>query len=343
MQIELQSHNTHVVLSDEACNRGILQLVVADREIPFLLPALAGQFCLKDAWPHACNAMDAEPQRAPASLTQVTNCSALLYQPAMDHTCVETLVHYEIVCPGGLDVTIITTSHARSYPHGYVGLFWSTIIPPGGQEGFYALAAGGDGEHQWHHVAGGARGSSRGINTFADAGASEKPQDQRLATRYSLEKMEPCCCLPILVSHWQDLYYSLALDTMEISLTNVLLDAAARGMSWDLYWRLRAGQSRTIRCRLTVGRWPGWQAVERQVASWPDYCRWPRPMGTAGQARSAARMRPVAVIFRQNPDLVLPRCLLEGRKRPNVSAPEQAGRLTALFDDAMPDECRSGQ
>jgi hypothetical protein len=74
--------------------------------------------------------------------------------------------------------------------------------------------------------------------------------------------------LPIQVARWKELYYSIELDSLDIAFTDVLLGTAVGGPSWDVYWRLRPGESKSILCRLTVRPWIGWEAVEERYRSW---------------------------------------------------------------------------
>jgi hypothetical protein len=142
MRIDLVGHETHtrVVLCDEPWNRGIERFIVADgREIPFLLNALSGVHFFTGVWPRPADAIDYEPQVSPGELSRTSAKSAVWHQPETPYTHVETRIEYEIVGPGTVEARFETRSHAASYPHGYVGLFWAVIARPGGQRGMHLL------------------------------------------------------------------------------------------------------------------------------------------------------------------------------------------------------------
>jgi hypothetical protein len=63
--------------------------------------------------------------------------------------------------------------------------------------------------------------------------------------------------MPVYVVRWRDLACAVEVDTADVACTNVLCATAIGGPSHDLSWRLQPGETRTVRCRLTMGRWPG--------------------------------------------------------------------------------------
>lgn len=87
----------------------------------------------------------------------------------------------------------------------------------------------------------------------------------------------------------QDLYCSLEVDTADVAFTNVLLATAVGGPSHDVSWRLRPGERRTVRVRLTVAPWAGWGAVEDRYRGW-DGCV-DRAFAVAPRARALAPAR----------------------------------------------------
>ena len=144
MQVELNGHNTRLLLSDEPWNNGILKLVVGEGvEIPFLGAALTGHHYFTGVFPSEAQY---EPHRSPGSLTQRSKTLAIYHQPETPYTHVQTRIEYEIVEPGTIEMRFETQSHAAEYPYGYVGLFWGTLVPHGGQRGIHLILPGRNGD-----------------------------------------------------------------------------------------------------------------------------------------------------------------------------------------------------
>ena len=78
MRTELKGYDTRVLLSDEPWSRGIQRLIVGEREIPFLLPALSGHHFFTGVWPPPPGAIDYEPHESPGALTRTNTESGLL-------------------------------------------------------------------------------------------------------------------------------------------------------------------------------------------------------------------------------------------------------------------------
>jgi len=282
-------------------------------EIPFLVPALCGRHFFTGAWPPPPDAIEYEPQESPGSLSQTSDTRACWHQPATPYTRVETRIVYEIVDRGTIEARFETQSHAACYPFGYVGLFWGTIAAPGGQRGIHLLVPAEQGKVRWTYFQGGGDNQYPRANTVlgpempSAAHAAEHP-----ATYYFAEAAQRFA-LPIQVARWQDLYYSLEVNSADVAFTDVLLGTAVGGPSWDIYWRLRPGESRRLCCRVTVGPWPGWEAVEERYRSWPG-CVDPSfaTEGTSHRLRQAfARPDPVQVAPRSG--LALSKRLFETR------------------------------
>ena len=270
MPIELRGHDTRVVLPDHG--GGIRRLVFGeDREIPFLMPALVGEHFFTGAWPLPQDAIDYEPMSAPSWFDQTSETTAVWHQPETPYTHVKSRVEYQLVGPGTVEARFETRSHAQSYPHGYVGLFWTTLVPAGGQRGFHVIVAHNAGEHRWHYFQGGGDSWSPRANTILGPSALPAAHSTEHPPCYFLAESKLRFSLPVQVGRWGELYYSLELDSADVAFTNVLLGTAVGGPSWDVYWRLRPGECRTVRCRLTAGRWPGWEAVAQRYRSW-DGC-----------------------------------------------------------------------
>jgi hypothetical protein len=268
MRLELHGHDTRLLLSDEEWNRGIQQLVVEGREIPFLLNALSGVHFFTGAWPRPAQAIDYEPQVSPGTLTRVSERSALWHQPETAYTHVETKIEYEIVGRGTVEARFETRSHAATYPYGYVGLFWGTVAPPGGQRGMHLLVPGPKGRLRWHYFQGGGDCWSVRANTVLGPDLPSAAHHPEHGPAYFFAEAARRFALPVQIARWQDLSYSLEVDSQEVGFSNVLLATAIGGPSWSVHWRLRPGEARTVCCRVTVGPWKGWEAVEQRYRSW---------------------------------------------------------------------------
>ena len=68
MIVELNAHHTKVALSGAAWERGIHSIRVGDREMLFLLPAMAAHHFFTGVWPQPENHVDFEPHEAPGRL-----------------------------------------------------------------------------------------------------------------------------------------------------------------------------------------------------------------------------------------------------------------------------------
>jgi hypothetical protein len=280
--IELNGNDTQILLSDEPWRRGLQRLRVKGREIPFLLPALSGHHFFTGLWPPPPETIDYEPHESPGSLQQVSATRAIWHQPETPYTHVETYIEYEIVGPGTVEARFETRSRADSYPHGYVGLFWGTGPIPGGQRGIHIVLPGGNGGLskmpsrrcppgygvRWHYFQGGGDCGSGRANTILGPNMPSATHSPDHPPTYFFAEAAHRFALPIQVGRWRDLYYSLEVDSHDIAFTNVLLATAIGGPSWDIYWRLRPGETKSICCRLTVGPWRGWGAIEERYRSW---------------------------------------------------------------------------
>ena len=269
MLVKLNGVDTQVVLSDAPWTRGIQRMTVGEHEIPFLLPALCAHHFFTGAWPPPPDAIDYEPHESPGSLAQLSGTRACWHQPETPYTHVETRIEYEIVARGTVEARFETCSHATSYPWGYVGLFWGTIAAPGGQRGIHLLLPTGQDKVRWSYFQGGGDSQSPRANTVLGPEMPSATHAPGHPPTYYFAESEYRFALPIQVARWRDLYYSVEADSDDIAFTDVLLGTAVGGPSWDLYWRLRPGESRRICCRLTVGPWPGWEEIEQRYRAWP--------------------------------------------------------------------------
>ncbi|HEX2035637.1 MAG TPA: DUF4037 domain-containing protein [Chloroflexota bacterium] len=272
MELELRRGVTYLLLSDEPWKGGIRRLVIGtaarQREIPFLSGALAGHHFFTGEWPPAPGAVDYEPQQAPATLTRLAQDTAVWHQGPTPATHVETRITYHLVGRGTVELTFETRSHATRYPFGYVGLFWATIVPQGGQRGFHTVIRGLDGALRWHYFQGGGDCWSCRANTLLGPGLPPAPHTPQHPPTYFFAEAPLRLALPIQVGRWRDLAYCLDVDSPAVAFTDVLLGTALGGPSWDVSWRLRPGERRTVRLRLTVGPWTGWTALEERYRSW---------------------------------------------------------------------------
>jgi hypothetical protein len=229
---------------------------------------LSGVHFFTGVWPRPADAIDYEPQVSPGELSRTSAKSAVWHQPATPYTHVETRIEYEIVGPGTVEARFETRSHATSYPHGYVGLFWAVIARPGGQRGMHLLLPAGEKRVRWYYFQGGGDNLSPRSNTVLGPAMPSATRSPGHGPAYFMAESAHRFALPIQIARWQDLYYGLEVNNPEVAFTDVLLGTAIGGPSWDVYWRLRPGEARSVCCRLTVGPWPGWKAIEQRHRSW---------------------------------------------------------------------------
>jgi len=312
MRIELKGYNTRVLLSDEPWDRGIKGLIAGEREIPFLLNALSGHHFFTGAWPPTSQY---EPHQSPGSLKRISEKIAVWHQPETPYTQVETRIEYEIVEPGTVEVRFETRSHASAYPYGYVGLFWGTVPVPGGQRGIHLILPGQDDSLRWYYFQGGGDNWSGRNNTVLGPNMPSAAHDPNHYKSYFIMDSEHRFALPIQVARWQDLYYSLEVDTLDVAFTDVLLGVAVGGPSWDIYWRLRPGESRSIRCRLTVGAWIGWEAIEERYRKWSGCVAPSFEIEPAGHGTLQPFTLPEPFEIKPDSGLALSRKLFETRGR----------------------------
>ena len=322
MGVELVRPDTRVVLGDAPWERGIRRLVVrrgtggAEAEIPFLAGAVAGHHFFTGAWPPPAGAVDFEPQVSPGTLVRVGADRAVWHRPPTPHTRVETRVEYALTGPGEVEARFETRSHAAAYPYGYVGLFWATIVPPGGQRGVHVVLPAAAGRPRWHYFQGGGDNLAPRANTLLGPGVAPAAHAPGHPPAYFLAEAAPRLALPLLVGRWGDLGYTLEVDTPEVALTDVLLATAVGGPSWDVSWRLRPGETRRVRCRLTVGPWGGWAAVETRHREWAGGDPASSTAGGHGSGRGPVLAPPSASPAGAGAGLALSERLFEARGRP---------------------------
>jgi hypothetical protein len=268
MQVELSGSDTTVILSDRPWQRGIRSMVVVDKEIPFLLPALSAHHFFTGTWPPPPEAIDYEPHESPGSLTQDSPTSATWHQATTPYTKVETRIVYQIMEAGTVEMQVETRSHAAAYPHGYVGLFWGTIAPPGGQRGIHILQGEAGEALHWYYFQGGGDNLACRANTLLGPHTPSAAYTPGHPLTYFFAESPKRFALPIQVARWRDLYYCVEIDNNDIAFTDVLLGTAIGGPSWDIYWRLQPGETKEYHIRLTVGEWPGWEEVEERYRAW---------------------------------------------------------------------------
>jgi hypothetical protein len=270
MPIELRGHDTRVLFTDE--HSGMNRLIVGeDLEIPFLIAPLTGEHFFTGVWPPPPDALGYEPLSSPASFTRTSEGSAVWHQDRTAYSHVETRIEYEIVGRGMVEARFETRSHASSYPHGYVGLFWAAMPQPGGQRGIHLLVPAGDaGPLRWHYFQGGGDSWTPRANTVLGPNMPSSEYSPGHPLHYYLAESGQRFALPVQVGRWRDLCYSLEVDTADVGFTDVLLGTGIGGPSWDVFWRLRPGEFRSVCCRVTVGPWEGWEAVEERYRRWAE-------------------------------------------------------------------------
>lgn len=268
MALELVAHDTRAVISRE--HGGIERLVApGGAEVPFLIPALTAEHFFTGVWPRPANALDYEPLSSAGSAVRVSGNAAEWRQQATPYCRVETHLRYEVTGPGTVEATATTRSHAASYPHDYVGVFYATMPVFGGQRGIHLLVPDSDGAVRWHYFEGGGDSWAPRANTVLGPNLPSAPHDRLGFVPYFFAEAALRFALPILVMRWQGLYYSLEADSPSVAFANVLLGTAIGGPSGDIYWRLRPGEVRTLHLRVTVGEWPGWEVIEERYRAWP--------------------------------------------------------------------------
>jgi len=268
MQIELQEKDTRVLVSSESWNRGLKRIVVGDKEIPFLLPALSGHHFFTGIWPPPSNAIDYEPHQSPGSFEKLSDISVVWHQPKTPYTQIETFIEFKIVETGTIEARFKTRSHAKSYPHGYVGLFWGTIPTPGGQRGIHIMSAEKKGGLKWYYFQGGGDNECPHANTVLGPRMSSYSHSPGHPMTYFFAESKRKFALPIQVGRWRDMYYSVEVERLDIGFTDVLLGTAVGGSSWDIHWQLEPGETKELCCRLTIGEWRGWETIEKRYRSW---------------------------------------------------------------------------
>lgn len=313
MPIKLSGYNTEVTLSGKPWQRGVQQFVVNGLEIPFLLPALSAHHFFTGVWPPPPDAIDYEPHESPGVLQRITGTKAVWHQSATAYARVETQIEYHLTGPGSLEIQIETRSHATSYPFGYVGLFWGTIAPPGGQRGFHTIVADAAGKLDWHYFCGHGDNMAPARNTILGSQMSSLLHSSNHPPTYFFAESKRKFALPIQVARWRDLYYCLEVDNLDIAFTDVLMGTAVGGPSWDVYWCLQPGERRQIRCRLTIGPWAGWQAIKERYQHWPGCVEPTFQIKSTGQSTLQPLTLPVQPKLELDSGLALSKRLYEER------------------------------
>lgn len=313
MQIELSGMNTLVVMSSEPWNRGLRRIVVGDKEIPFLLPTLAGHHFFTGGWPPPSNAIDYEPHESPGSLKKLSNVSAMWHQPKTSYSQIETSIEFKIVDTGTIEARFETRSHAESYPHGYVGLFWGTIPTPGGQRGIHIMSAEKEGKLRWYYFQGGGDSDRPRANTIFGPRMSSYSHNPEHPMTYFFAESQHRFALPIQVGRWRDMFYSVEVDHLDIGFTDVLLGTAVGGSSWDIHWQLQPGETKELCCRLTVGEWKGWKTIEERYRSWHGCVDPSFKMEPTSPKTNQGFSIPQSIEVRDNSGLSMSRKLFETR------------------------------
>jgi len=315
MALELVAHDTRAVVSRE--HGGVERLIApGGAEIPFLIPALTAEHFFTGAWPTPANAVDFEPLSSAGSAARVSASAAEWHQRATPYCRVETRLRYEVTGPGTVEVTATTRSHATSYPHDYVGLFYATMPEFGGQRGIHLLVPDTGRSVRWHYFQGDGDSWAPRANTVLGPNLSLAPHDRMGSLPYFFAEAPLRFALPVLVGRWQDRYYTLEVDTADVAFTDVLLGTAIGGPSWDVYWRLRPGETRTLHLRVTVGKWPGWEAIEERYRAWPGCIAHGFRVTPASRRAKQPFSPPQAATPKPGSGLALSERLFEERGRP---------------------------
>ena len=268
--VQLQGFDTRVDLSAAPWGQGIAKISVHEKyEIPFLLPALSGHHFFTGVWPRPAHAIEYEPHECPGYLIRHSDTSASYHQPTTPYSKVETRVDYTLADTGTIDIVFTTTSHASEYPFGYVGLFWGTVVPEGGQRGFHTLVDDDKRGVRWMYFAASGDATVTDRHTILGPGMEAPEHDSQHPLHYYFAQSGKHFALPIQVGRWRDLAMILEMDDPNVAFTDVLMATAIGGPSWDVYWLLKPGETRRIRCRLTVSRWRGWEHAEERYRDWP--------------------------------------------------------------------------
>ena len=312
-QLVLRGYDTAVTLSRE--HGGIEKLVAPEgAEIPFLIPALTAEHFYTGAWPRPQNIVDYEPLSSAITWPRHTETEAEWRQYETPYSHLDTRVAYRLAGPGEVEAAITTRSRATAYPYGYVGTFCATMPTFGGQRGFHLLVPDGPAV-RWQYFAGGGDSWSARANTVLGPNLPSAPRGKGHPPVYFLEESAVRFALPLLVGRWRDLYYCLEADSPEVAFADVLLGTAIGGPSWDVHWRLRPGETRTVRCRVTVGRWPGWEAIEEHYRAWPACPDRAFRVTPSSRGPRQAFTLPVRVDLRPDSGLALSQKLFETRGR----------------------------
>ena len=314
MQIDLNAHNTKVALSGASWERGIHSIEVDGRKMPFLLPAMGAHHFFTGVWPLPSDHVDYEPHEAAGRLERLAEGKAEWHQPETAYSKVEIRLGYEIVEQGVVDLRFETTAHAESYPLDYVGVFFGAIAPLGGQRGLH-LVVEQEQALRWRYFQAGGDCWTTRENAVLGPGMESSPRADGHPPTYYFAESATRFALPIQVARWRDLYWALEVDDDNIAFADVLMGTAVGGPSWDVFWRLKAKQQRTLRARLTVRPWRGWEEVEERYRGWegclqPDFSIVPDSYDT-----KQAFAVPVEVALDPGSGLQLSRRLYEERGR----------------------------
>jgi len=314
LSLELKGFDTQIQLSAENWKQGITKIKVGGQDqIPFLLPALSGHHFFTGIWPRPPNAIEYEPHECPGYLVRLSETESCYHQPTTPYSKVETKIEYALVSRGTVEITFETISHADKYPYGYVGLFRGTVVREGGQRGFHILVKNGDSGLTWSYFAGSGDSSVPDRNTVLGPEMPAPEHNSKHPLCYFFAQSGIRFALPIQIGRWQNLAMILEVDDLTVAFTDVLMATAVGGPSWDIYWCLKPGETRKIRCRLTVDQWRGWQYVEQRYRQW-DGCVDPgfRVSGH-GQDTLQNFAKPAASELTSESGLLLSRRLFEER------------------------------
>ncbi len=316
-RVQLEGYGTQVEVSGVSWNEGISRLVIdGDKEIPFLLPALSGHHFFTGAWPPPANHIEYEPHESPCHLTRHSDTRASYRQPTTPYSKIETRIDYDLSGAGCIDIVFTTTSHAEDYPLGYVGLFYGTVIPEGGQRGFHTLVDDENGGVRWMYFAASGDASHSDRHTILGPEMKAPDHDPECPLSYYLAQSGKRFALPIQVGRWRDLSMVLEVDDSNVAFTDVLMATAVGGPSWDIYWLLNPGETRRIRCRLTVDRWRGWYHVEERYRQWEGCSNSSFTCSGADHAMTQELREPEIIAPNEDSGIELSRRLFEERGRP---------------------------